>query len=44
MEIGHDKGLTVVWGKKHDKKKVNDIQICETAFLDTKCYFRKSSQ
>ena len=33
MEIGHNKGLTVVWEKKHDqKKKVNGIQICETAF------------
>ena len=21
MEIGHNKGLTVVWEKKHDKKK-----------------------
>lgn len=30
MEIGHNKGLTVVWEKKHDqKKKVNGIQICE---------------
>ena len=31
MEIGHNKGLTVVWEKNHDKKK-SGVQICETAF------------
>ena len=43
MEIGHNKGLTVVWEKKHDKKKVV-FKFAKRLFLDTKWYFRKSSQ
>ena len=44
MEIGHDKGLTVVWEKKHDKKKEIVFKFAKRLFLDKKWYFRKSSQ